>query len=115
MYVDDKGIEPLGETKPYQIGYQVPIRCSPDMLLLSKVVAPVISPAGTLPSVTVTLTCATSGAAIYYTLDGSHPWSGNTSAALYSTPFTLTEAKTVRAIAYKSGSLASDAKAAVIE
>jgi hypothetical protein len=63
-----------------------------------------ISPsAGTHP-VTVTLTCATAGAAIYYTIDGSYPGSINPTATLYTTPFSVsTAATTVRAAAELSG------------
>ena len=46
---------------------------------------PAISQAGAV----IALTCATSGASIYYTLDGSWPGSGNPEAVLYSAPVTL--------------------------
>lgn len=45
----------------------------------------------------VTITCATDGAQVYYTTDGTEP--SNTSNA-YSTPFAITENTTVKAIAY---------------
>ena len=66
------------------------------------VATPVISPNGGEfeTSATVTLTCATEGASIYYTLDGSTP---TTASTLYSKAFTLTESATVRAFATKSG------------
>lgn len=65
---------------------------------------------GTLPLPTVTatphtlaLTCATSGAAIYYTTDGSYPAEANTHATLYTAPIALPAAGTmVRAAAYKT-------------
>ena len=52
--------------------------------------------------VTVTITCATSDADIYYTLDGSDPTvnSGSSTEIEYKKAFTLTETTTVRAAAY---------------
>ena len=66
------------------------------------VATPVISPNGGEfeTSATVTLTCGTDGAQIYYTLDGTTP---TTASAAYSQPFTLTESATVMAVAVKSG------------
>ena len=48
---------------------------------------------------TVTLSCATSGASIYYTTDGSTPDNTDT---LYTTPITINAALTLKAIAYKT-------------
>ena len=62
---------------------------------------PVINPNGGTyeESATVTITCATSGATIHYTLDGSTP---TTSSAVYTGAITLTESATIKAIAVKS-------------
>jgi hypothetical protein len=64
--------------------------------------APVISPAGGSFNVAtpVTITDATSGASIYYTLDGSVP---TASSMLYSTPISVSTSGTVNAIAIASG------------
>ena len=56
-------------------------------------------------SASVTLTCATDGAAIYYTLDGSTP---NESSALYTGPIVLTRTTTVKARAILTGYARSD-------
>lgn len=50
------------------------------------------------PKNTVSITCATEGATIRYTTDGSVPTAAST---LYSAPFTFDKAMTVKAIAFK--------------
>ena len=69
------------------------------------VAAPVIT--GETPfigSTTVTITCATDGASIYYTTDGTEPTNQSTA---YNAPFELTESATVKAIAYDTNNNAS--------
>ncbi len=69
-------------------------------------VAPAFSPSGGSygGSVPVTLSSTTSGAAIYFTIDGSTP---STSSSLYSTPITVATTTTINAIAIASGYLQS--------
>jgi len=65
------------------------------------VAAPVIS--GTTPfaeSTSATISCATAGASIYYTVDGSTPTSASTT---YSGAIALTDTTTVKAVAVKDG------------
>ncbi len=64
---------------------------------------PVISPSsGAVPSgQLVTITDGTSGAAIYYTTNGSTP--SATNGTLYSAAFTVTSAETVEAVAVETG------------
>ncbi|MCQ2347858.1 MAG: chitobiase/beta-hexosaminidase C-terminal domain-containing protein [Paludibacteraceae bacterium] len=50
--------------------------------------------------ITVTLACATEGADIYYTIDGSEP---TASATKYDAPFSVSATTTVKAIAMKQG------------
>ncbi len=77
-----------------------------------KVATPTFSLAGgTYPSaLTVTISCATSGATIRYTKDGSTPTETST---LYSAPISITTTTTLKAKAWKSGWTASDVRTAV--
>lgn len=67
---------------------------------------PVISPnSGMLTSATpITITCATSGASIYYTTDGTIPTESST---LYTAPFTLSSTATIKAKAFKANTQSS--------
>lgn len=67
--------------------------------LARKVATPTCSTSSATAPATVTLACATGGAAIHYTLDGSYPSPANPAALLYSTPVELAAAATVRAAA----------------
>ena len=65
------------------------------------VAAPVIS--GTTPfaeSTSATISCATAGASIHYTVDGSTPTSASTA---YTEALTITDTTTVKAVAVKDG------------
>ncbi|HEY3704491.1 MAG TPA: chitobiase/beta-hexosaminidase C-terminal domain-containing protein [Terracidiphilus sp.] len=68
--------------------------------------APVISPAaGTYTTVqTVSMTSSTTGAVLYYTLDGTTP---TTASTRYAAPFSVAKTETVKAIATATGYLAS--------
>ena len=72
--------------------------------------APYASPSGSslVSGATVSLYCDTADAAIYYTLDGFDPTDGST---LYTGPITVTQAVTIKAIAYKDGLLPSNVMA----
>lgn len=78
---------------------------------LEVVQAPEISPASGAITATqdITITCATEGASIYFTVDGTEP--SETNGTLYSTPFILGKEATVKAIAVKEGM----ANSAVVE
>lgn len=77
-----------------------------------KTAAPVITPnGGTFTgSQTVTITCATAGADIYYTTDGTAPTAASTK---YTGSFTLTSSATVKAFAVSADTTASDITEAV--
>lgn len=59
---------------------------------------------GVYPTATsTTITCATSGASIYYTLDGSTPVVGNAVTKLYSGTIFIGKSLTIKAIGYRLG------------
>lgn len=76
-----------------------------------KVKSPVFNPAGGTYTTgqTVTITSATSGAAIRYTTDGSTPTSAS---SLYNSPITVSSTMTINAIAIKDGMVASEVSSA---
>jgi hypothetical protein len=75
----------------------------------SKCSMPTIAATGSALPHTITLATATSGAAIHYTTDGTYPRNGN--GTLYSVPFVVSSACELRAVATKSGLIASDCAA----
>ncbi len=76
----------------------------------SQVAAPTFSPiSGVNVPTNVSISCATPGATIYYTLDGSLPTQGS---ALYSGSIHLASASTVRAVAFTNGWTPSPASVA---
>lgn len=76
-------------------------------ILAGKVATPAFDPVpGTYASAqSVTITCATAGATIRYTLDGATPTDGS---PLYSTPISISQTRTLKARAFKTGLNASD-------
>ncbi|WP_367871206.1 chitobiase/beta-hexosaminidase C-terminal domain-containing protein [Luteolibacter sp. Populi] len=75
---------------------------SADYRIVNLVATPVISPEGGLFSTAqpATITCATSGATIYYTLDGTTP---STSSSVYQGPVLISSSATLKAIGIKTG------------
>ena len=69
---------------------------------VQKVATPIFSPAaGVVAADTeVTISCATEGATIYYTTDGSDP---TTSSSVYADPIVIDASKTIKAFAVKDG------------
>jgi len=103
-----RALEPMDPGLKNVVGYHVWIRSSSGLLSPERVARPAIAPAGGALPVSVSITTGTAGAAIYYTTDGSFPWSGNSQASLYSAPFNLAVSARVRAAAYLAGLVGSD-------
>jgi hypothetical protein len=81
--------------------------CTAYFTITKAVANPIFSPQPgtyTTPQ-TITLSCATSSATIYYTTDGSAP---TESSLLYSAPIAISETTTLKVKAYKSGLAQSD-------
>lgn len=57
---------------------------------------------------TATITCATAGASIYYTTDGTFPQPGNSRATLYTMPVFISSATILKAMAYSENLAPSD-------
>lgn len=74
----------------------------------AKVSAPTIAPKSGAHSQLVTMTCATPGAVIRYTIDGSSPVSANPAAVIYTAPFTPAAAGLIRAGAELAATNPSD-------
>jgi len=81
---------------------------------LQKATAPTFTPAAgkISPTQTITISDAISGAAIYYTIDGSTPSPGVGSTMKYSVPFTLASSATVKAMVTATGYLNSPVSSA---
>lgn len=90
-------------------GRMIRVRCEVAISMLAKV-APV---SGSIVNGKLALACATAGASIYYTTDGSYPRVGNTAATLYSTSITVASGSVVYAAAFATNLAGSDV--AVIE
>lgn len=107
LYADKKAGEPNNEY-PGKVVYDCMIKTKHGIDPEIKVEPVSIAWNSALPEARVTMSCIRPGAAIWYTLDGSFPSSGNTSATLYQGSFNLASAATVRAAAYLAGMHGSD-------
>lgn len=107
---DENFLVPLNLKEANLIGYQCNFVClEDDGEAISKVQPlPTFLPASGATPQTVTIT-APSGSSVYYTTDGSHPWTGNPTATLYTAPITLATGPVIlRARAFLTGSFPSD-------
>ena len=100
--------------RAYKAGMDPSDEASAVFFDLPQVATPVIAPDGGTDDepITVTVTCPTDGAAIRYTLDGSEPTETDT---LYTGPFDIDAAGTLKARAFKDGMAASETASAVFE
>lgn len=108
ILADKELIAPMPEAViEKRIEYRVTLRMLIHSAAVEKCATPVV--AYNDGTGTFGITCATSGAAIWYTLDGSYPGPGNAEAALYTTPVPIVAAETnVRAAAHKDSMASSD-------
>jgi len=104
------GMEPI-PADPGKVSYGIYFRRTGGDISIAKPARPVI----TAVSGTVTITCATGGAAIRYTTDGSAPYAANPDSLPYTVPFTVSETTTIRAAATKAGMQPSEVAAAEVE
>ncbi len=100
------------KAKAFYEGWTPSATAAADYTITGAVATPTFDPpGGTYPTAqTVTLSCATLGAAIYYTLDGSTP---TQSYSLYSQPITISSSATLKARAFKADWLPSAVDSAV--
>lgn len=112
------GMDPLPMNDPNQVSYGIHFRKVGADSAVTKCAVVAMSPtSGAVPQ-TVTMTCGTSGAAIYYSIDGSYPSAAAAALTpptsfLYSAPVAITVAGTVRAAAQKTGLQQSDPSTAI--
>lgn len=110
LYAIDRAIEPAREYEFIQ-AYRVSLFIKSSVANQTQRTAPVTI---SVNAGEATLACATSGVAIYYTLDGSFPCAAaaqnpvtnesiNSGSQLYSAPFAVTSGQVLRAAAFKDG------------
>ena len=90
---------------PLNLVYQCHVRTSGG---LRNVPPKLASPGCTQQNGLLTMSCATAGAAIFYTLDGSLPLPRNPMAFLYTAPVTSVPGATLKARAFLAGYLNSE-------
>ena len=95
-------------TEPNVVTYEVRVRTQVGLAYeIPQVATPVVAVTGAGFPFSISLSCATAGAAVFYTLDGSSPVPRGAASILYGGPFAVSDAVTVRARAWLAGYLAS--------
>lgn len=117
---DNAGIvpTPVGDLNDGDVGYDVTLAVNGGITFPGRVCQPVITRTGTAAPATATISCATSGAAIYWSIDGSFPSSAGAAAVpptatTYTAPFSITSACTLLVTAQLAGKIQSDVASAV--
>jgi len=100
-------LTPSLEADP-KLTYDVRFSAQGNLAKPTKCAQPIISPSSGAVPQTVTLTCATATAAIYYTTDGSYPSPLNSTATRYTAPISVTVACTLRTAAHLAAYQQSD-------
>jgi hypothetical protein len=94
--------------EPNVVAYEIAVRTQAGAgYAVPQLDAPVISSAGTASPQTVALSSDQSGAAIYYTLDGSQPAPRGPTSFLYTAPFVISTPSLLRTRAWLAGFVAS--------
>jgi len=112
LFAEKRALEPVQELIAQgKIAYDAVLKTRREIPPGPRAPIPVI----TLGVGTVTISSSLPGNQTYFTIDGSYPWSGNTAATLYSTPFAApASGSVVRAVTYKSGLQASNVSSLTI-
>ncbi len=94
--------------EPGVVAYEIRVRTQAGAAYaVPQLDAPTISSAGTHSPQTVTLASDTTGAAIYYTMDGSQPAPRSPTSILYTAPFAVNAPTRLRVRAWLAGYVAS--------
>ena len=100
-YAVGDGVIVTGTLKKYNSTYEFDAGCTKYALARKPAIG---GEENFVSSTSATLTCATAGATIYYTNDGSTP---TTSSSVYSAPLSITATTTIKAIAEKDGAISA--------
>jgi hypothetical protein len=94
--------------EPNVVAYEIQLRTQAGAsYAVPQLDAPTISSAGSVSPQTVTLASDQTGAAIYYTLDGSQPAPRGPTSILYTTPFVVSAPSLLRTRVWLAGFVAS--------
>jgi len=109
MTARDRAITP-NDSFDGLVGLQVDFFSRGGLAPQPTVALPTISTDSAVSPATITMACATAGAAIWYTTDGSYPASVNPTAMKYLAPFTQNSGAMIRAAGELSGNLQSSVR-----